>query len=194
VETVDLIRRAQAGDQEALGQLLAAHREELVRLAAERLDPRLRGRLDASDIVQQTCLSVFQRIAGFQGSEPAQFAAWLRQVHEHNIQNAVRDQVQTQKRSAGSEVPLSGDDLGASRQATASRHAMQREDAARLEAALGQLPADQRDALHLRYFEDCTLGEVAEQLGLTKDAVVWLLQKGMKRVRQLLAEPAHPPP
>jgi RNA polymerase sigma-70 factor (ECF subfamily) len=187
VDTGDLIRRAQAGDQDALGQLLAEHRDHLRQLAELGLDPRVKARVDASDVVQQTCLSVFRQIAEFQGSEPAQFEAWLRQVHERNIQNAVRHQLQTQKRSAGREERLDGQDLGACTQATPSQFAMQREDAARLEEALSQLPADQRAVLQLRYLEGRTLNEVAGQLGLTKDAVVWLMQKGMKRVRELLA-------
>jgi RNA polymerase sigma-70 factor (ECF subfamily) len=194
VDADELIRRARAGDQQALGALLDQHRDRLLQVARLGLDPRVQARLDASDVVQQTCLSAFRQIAEFDGRNPAQFAAWLLQVHDRNIQNAVRDQLQTQKRAASHEEHLAGRDVDAPHQITPSRHAMQREDSSRLEDALAQLPADQRAVLRLRYLEDCSLAEVAEQLGLTKDAVVWLMQKGMKRVRQLLDAPISQPP
>ena len=193
MDAAELIRRARTGDQSALGQLLAAHRDRLLQAAEQGLDPRIKARLDASDLVQQTCLSAIRQFADFRGREPAQFAAWLLQVHEHNLQNAARDQLQAQKRAAILEEHLADRDLDATAQPTPSQHAMQREEVARLSAALAKLPDDQGAALRLRYFEGRRLEEVAAHLGLTKDAVVWLMQKGLKRVRQLLDEPVRPP-
>lgn len=189
MDTAELIRRAQAGDRPALDALLAAHRDNLRRWADLALDPRVKARIDASDIVQQTCLSVFQQIVTFQGDDPAQFAAWLRRLHERNVQNAVRDQLQAQKRAAGREEMLDHRGLDASGEASPSQRAMQREDADRLEQALAQLPHDERAVLQLRYLEGCTLPAIADRLGISKDAVVWLMQKGIKRVRQLLDDP-----
>ena len=186
---VDLIRRARAGDREALGKLLDAHRGYL-RDAAERLlNPRIAARIDASDVVQQTCLSIHKRIAEFEGDDAAQFVAWLRQVHERNIQNVVRDQLHTQKRAAGRDEPLADRDVQGLRQSSPSRRAMRGEDAVRLSRALAHLLADEQQALRLRYLEGRTLTEVCETMDLTKDALVWLMKRAMKHMRGRLDEP-----
>jgi hypothetical protein len=96
VGAADLIRQAKDGDETALASLLSAHRDQLRHMADRALPDRLKARVDASDIVQQTCLSAFRQIALFEGSDPAQFAVWLRQIHGRNIKNVVRDQLQTQ--------------------------------------------------------------------------------------------------
>jgi RNA polymerase sigma-70 factor (ECF subfamily) len=192
VDTADLIRQARTGDQAALGLLLQAHRAHLRQLAEHGLPDRLKSRVDASDVVQQTCLSVFRQIAGFQGSDPEQFAAWVQLIHERNIQNAVRDQLRTRKRGDGLEQQIAGHDVNALDQATPSRNAMRQEEAAQLSKALGRLPDDEREVLRLRYLEGQTLDQVGKELGLTKDAVVWLMQKGMKRLRQWLPRDGDP--
>ena len=87
----ELLKRARAGDQAALGELLEKYRGHLRHLAENLLDDRAAGRLDASDLVQQTCLSVHKQIADFDGQDAAQFAAWLRQIHERNVRNAVHE-------------------------------------------------------------------------------------------------------
>jgi RNA polymerase sigma-70 factor (ECF subfamily) len=185
---VDLIRRARKGDREALGELLNGHRDLLRALAQQQLDPRIGARLDASDLVQQTCLSVHKRIAEFQGDEVPQFVAWLKEVHEHNVRNAVRDQLQAQKRAAGREEALGERDVGAARQTSPSQRAMQGEEARRLARALEQLPEEEREVLRLRYLEGWTLQQLCAHTGMTKDALVWLMKRGMKEMRKLLDE------
>ena len=51
-ETVDLIERARAGDQRALSEIFARHRDRLRRMVEMRLDWRLQARMDASDVIQ----------------------------------------------------------------------------------------------------------------------------------------------
>jgi len=67
--------------------------------------------------------------------------------------------------------------------------AMQREEAVRLEAALARLPPLQGDVLRLRYFQGHTLEQVAGKLGVTREAIVWQMQLGLKQLRRWLAEP-----
>src|SRR5579885_672319 len=73
------------------GQELERFRAYLRLLARLHLDPRLRGKLDASDVVQQTMLQAFQARAGFRGSTEAELAAWLRQILARNLAHAARD-------------------------------------------------------------------------------------------------------
>src|SRR5688572_28615999 len=119
---VDLLLRARAGDAEAAGELLEKYRAYLKVLAARNLDSPLAARIDASDLAQQTCMSVVRQFSQFQGSDEAAFVAWLKTIHEHNIQNAIRDHLRTEKRAAGREVGLgeNGYDDGILAQARAS--------------------------------------------------------------------------
>ncbi len=185
-DEAELIEQARWGDEAALGSLLDVRRVTLRQLAENGLPDRIKARVDASDIVQQTCLSVFRQIAAFQGKDPAQFEAWIRQIHERNIQNAIRDQLRTQKRGDGREEALDGKELDESGQISPSGHAMQREEAFRLAALLNRLPVEERDVLRLRYILGRTLADIAKELQLTREAVIWRMQQGMKRLRQWL--------
>lgn len=89
----ELLAQAKQGDRQALGQLLEEHRAYLKVLSERQLDRRLEARIDASDLIQQTCLSVFASFVQFAGQSEGEFAAWIQTVHEYTIQNAIRDSV-----------------------------------------------------------------------------------------------------
>lgn len=186
-EIADLIPLAQAGDASALGRLLDLHRDYLRGLAVQQLAPKLKGRLDGSDIVQQTCLSVHKQIGEFVGTEPAEFVAWLRQIHERNIRNAARNQLQVQKRAVDREEAREQHDV-AGHETTPSQIVMRDEEASRLRAAMQHLPDDEREAVRLRYFENWTLQQIGEHLGLNSDAVVWLMKRSMKHLKEHLQD------
>jgi RNA polymerase sigma-70 factor (ECF subfamily) len=184
----ELLARACAGDREALGQLLENNRDYLRNLADRLLDDRMGRRIDASDLVQQTCLSVHKQIADFVGQDAAQFAAWLRQIHERNIRNAVRDQLHTEKRAIGREERLADADVHAVRQTTPSQHVVRREESVRLAKAIAQLVEDEREALRRRYLEGQSVAEIAEAMGLSKDALARLFKRAMKNVKSHLRD------
>jgi RNA polymerase sigma-70 factor, ECF subfamily len=191
-DTLRLLLQAQRGDPDALGQLLDRQRTHLHELASRLLDDRIRGRLDASDLVQQTCLSAYKKIAEFEGSEPAQFVAWLRQIHEHNIQNANRDQLHAGRRAATQDRPLTDVDVVDAATETPSRRLSLREDASRLNEVLDMLPADEREALRLRYVEGRSLEDSAAAMGLTRDALLWLIKRGLRRAREQMKPDPQP--
>ena len=184
-EIAELIVFARAGDATALGKLLDVHRDYLRGLAVQQLAPKLKGRLDGSDIVQQTCLSVHKQIGEFIGTEPAEFVAWLRQIHERNIRNAARNQLQVQKRAVDREEAREQHEV-AGQETTPSQIVMRDEEASQLRTAMQHLPDDEREAVRLRYFENWTLPQIGEHLGLTPDAVVWLMKRSMKHLKQHL--------
>jgi len=182
-----LISRARDGDRDALGYLLEHHRPYLKLLARRMIGERLESRLDESDIVQQTCLSVFGRIEGFDGDEPDQFVAWLRTIHEHNVRNVLRDHVSTQKRTVNREQALGADDVAReivpAQQSSPSQRLMQGERAVRLAAALQKLAPDQREAVRLRYLEGWSLAEISEHTGRTKHSIAGLIKRGLSGLR-----------
>jgi RNA polymerase sigma-70 factor (ECF subfamily) len=188
-QLADLLARARAGDSEAAGVLLEKYRPYLRILAERQLDQNLAARLDASDLVQQTCLSVLGRLPQFDGRDEAQFIAWLRTVHENNIRDAIREHLQTAKRAAGREVSVTTDDLAvALRASSPSQRVLVGESAAELAAALLDLPPDQREAVRLRYLEGRSLAEIAERMDRSTVAAAGLVKRGLIQLRKTMRE------
>ena len=165
-------------------------------LARIKLDRRVRGKLDASDVVQQSLLEAHQAMESFRGDDTAVQAAWLRQILARNLANAVRDLTRA-KRDVRKERALRADlDTSASQlegllaadESSPSQKMERYERALRLAEALAQLPESQRDAVVLRHFQGLPLAEIAGQLDCTTAAVTGLLQRGLKNLRQSLAE------
>lgn len=186
--TQDLLRRARKGDPDALGNLLEQHRPYLRLLSQRRLGPALNARLDASDIVQQTCLSIHKKIDAIKTDDPAVFLAWLREVHDQNIKNVLREHLGTAKRS------LTREEVGAAtmiledrdQAPSPSRRLMDQEDAVRLAMALECLSEPQREAIRLRFLEGLRLTEVAAQMQRSEPTVVGLISRALLKLKAKL--------
>jgi RNA polymerase sigma-70 factor (ECF subfamily) len=175
---------------------LERFRSYLLLLARLRLDARLQGKLDASDVVQQTMLEAHVARPQFRGQSSGELAAWLRQILARNLANAVRD-LGRQKRDAGREQTLQATvDESAARlegwlaaeQSSPSEQAERHERAVQLAEALATLPDHQREAVILRHFENLSLVEIGERLNCTTAAVTGLLHRGLKNLREQLRE------
>src|SRR4051812_19263857 len=77
-ETLHLVNRAAGGDQQAWATLLVAYRARLRRMVALRLDPRLQGRVDPSDVIQEACLDASRRLPEYRDEPAVPFYLWLR--------------------------------------------------------------------------------------------------------------------
>lgn len=187
-----LFERARGGDRAAVGELLEYCRPYLRLIAERMLDDRLTPRFDASDIIQQTCLSVLKRFESFEGNDHAQFLAWLRRLHEHNLLNAARDHRDAEKRDIRREIPVdrfrSGLDGLAASVSSPSQRLLADERAMILAMALEQLPDRQREAIRCKYLEGLTVDEVAAHLKTTRYAVVGLLNRGLATLRHTLQQ------
>jgi len=175
---------------------LDCFRSYLLLLAQVRLDPRVKGKLDASDVVQQTLLEAHQGLGQFRGQTREEQAAWLRQILARNLANAVRDQ-RRQKRDVRRERSLQAAlDDSASRlenwleadQSSPSQHLHGQERAMRLAEALAGLPEPQREAVVLRHWHGWSLADIAQQLQCTPAAVTGLLHRGLKNLRKNLQD------
>jgi RNA polymerase sigma-70 factor, ECF subfamily len=171
-------------------------RSYLLLLARAGLGGRLRGKLDPSDVVQQTLLEAHRDAAQFRGTTDAERAAWLRQALARNLANAARDLTRA-KRDVGRERSLQAalDDSSArleawlvAEQSSPSQRAARGEDLLRLAAALAQLPDAQRQALELRHLHGRPLADIAGEMGRTPAAVAGLLHRGLAQLRTLLGE------
>jgi RNA polymerase sigma-70 factor, ECF subfamily len=169
-------------------------RSYLLLLARARLDPLVRSKVGASDIVQQTLLEAHRDLAQFRGRSPGEQAAWLRQILARNLANVVRD-LRRDKRDVAREQPLQAAlDESASRleawlaaeQSSPSQQVERHERALRLADALERLPEKQREAVVLRHWQGCSLAEIGAQLGCTTAAVTGLLHRGLRNLRKQL--------
>lgn len=186
----ELLDEALAGNNESLGQLLEHYRAYLTVLAQRYLDQRLKGRLDAADVVQVTFLEAQRDLPSFRGHHIEELLGWLRHILRNNVSSAHQKHIYTQKRSAGREVSNSPTDsrpaitdLAPSEQTSPSQRMMRDEAAVYLSNCLEELPDTQREALRLRYVEGRSLKEISESMDKTEMAVAGLLKRGLKALR-----------
>jgi RNA polymerase sigma-70 factor (ECF subfamily) len=183
-----------AKDQEDLERF----RDYLSLLARLQLDPRLRGKVDLSGVVQQTLLEAHQAMDKFQRMNDAQKAAWLRSALAHNLTDEVR-KLSTAARDVARERSLEAELeesasrletwLAADQSGQPSQQAIRNEQLLQLGHALAQLPEDQRLAVELHHLQGWSLAELAEHLERSKGAVAKLLYRGMDKLHALLEEP-----
>jgi RNA polymerase sigma-70 factor (ECF subfamily) len=164
-------------------------------LARLHLDPRLRGKLDASDLAQQSLLAACRSLDQFRGRTDAELAAWLRQILAHQLAHAVRDLGRAKRdirRERSLEAALGESSARLERwlaadQSSPSAQLQRQEQAVQMAAALETLPEAQREALVLHYWQGWTLPQIATHLGRSPAAVAGLLQRGLKALRRHLS-------
>ena len=105
-EVKRLMEQAQQGNVEAFEQLFQCYRDYMQRMVALRLDPRLRRRIDASDIIQEAHVVATQRIQDYLQREPVSFRVWLRQIVQDQLLMAYRKHVRADRRTVKREIPL----------------------------------------------------------------------------------------
>jgi RNA polymerase sigma-70 factor (ECF subfamily) len=183
-------------EAEAQHRPLAEYGEYLRLLARLQLDPRLQGKLDASDVVQETLLKAHERQAQFRGRTDAEMAAWLRQILANTLTDAVRKfgsggrdvalerslERSLEESSSRLEVWLASDSSSPSQKA--GRH----EELLRLSQALAQLPEDQRTAVEMKHLQGFSVEAIGRHMGRSKTAVGGLLRRGVKKLRELLKD------
>jgi RNA polymerase sigma-70 factor (ECF subfamily) len=165
-------------------------------LARLQIDPRLRPKLDPSDVVQETLLRAHERQDQFRGTTDVELAAWLRQILASNMTEALRRYTRqaravNRERSLVAAVEESSARLEkwlAVEQGEPSELAQRNEQLLRLGEALAGLSDEQRTAVELRYLQNKPVGQIAELLGRSEASVSGLLRRGLEKLRGLLAE------
>jgi RNA polymerase sigma-70 factor (ECF subfamily) len=175
------------------------YRNYLRLLARLQMDPRLRGKVDPSDIVQETLLKAHQAQDRFQKRGEAETAAWLRRILANALMDTARKftteardvqlerslQAALDESSSRLEAWLAADQSGPGEQV------LRQEQLRRLAEALARLPDDQRQAVELRHLHGRCLADVAETMQRSKGAVAKLLFRGVAKLRDLLDEPSR---
>src|SRR5689334_6052327 len=161
------LRAARSGSREALGLALDQCRRYLLAVAREALEPGLRAKGGASDLVQETFLEAQRQFPRFEGATAAQLRAWLRCLLLHRAAKLGRRYRGTRKRQLSREIPLAGSGAApalpievAAGGPSPSVQVMADEQLQRLQTAIGRLPPDYRQVMALRYHEGLAFDEV----------------------------------
>jgi RNA polymerase sigma-70 factor (ECF subfamily) len=189
----ELVRRVRGGDEAAARQLFERHLPELRARARSRLPPSLRGRVGASDVVQDAYLAAFLAIGDFEDRGDGSFAAWLRTILERRIVNEVRGGVGAAKRDPRRERRILTGTSGAGAaqdQPSPSEDAIAWEEEARVRSATASLSEDHRTVIALVHDEGLPLAAAGERMGRSADAVRKLYARAVAE----LAARLRPPP
>jgi len=173
---------------------LERYRSYLLLLARLHLAERVRAKLDASDMVQQTLLEAHRKRDQFRGMSEAELAGWLRQLLACEMADALRGlgrakrNIQRERaiEEMFAEVSSRMEACLAAQQSSPSERAIANEQLLRLAEALIQLPDDQRLAVEWKHLQGKTVATIAAAMGKTETAVGGLLRRGMMRLRELL--------
>jgi RNA polymerase sigma-70 factor (ECF subfamily) len=193
-EIQHLVQRARVGDREAFEELFAGYRGYLHQFVELRLDPKLRARVDPSDIVQEAHLEAVRRLDDYLEQPPMPFRLWLRQLTLDRLLKIHRHHATTARRAVGREIPLPEQSsmllaqhlLGAG--STPSQQVNRRELATRVRQAIAQLADADREILILRHFEGLSNPEVGQLLGLDPGTVSKRHGRAMLRLHKILFE------
>ena len=197
-EVTHLIDRLRAGDRQALAELFYRYRERLRRMVELRMDPRLRTRLDASDVLQEAYLDLAGDLEAYRTDPKLQPLLWMRLHVGRRLTLLQRRHLGAAMRDAGLEISLYREALPqASSAALASmllgRHtsptqaAQRAERLLRIQEALNTLDPIDREVLALKHFEELSRGETAQVLGISPEAAAKRYFRALKRLKEVLA-------
>ncbi len=192
-----LVDQAAGGDDSAWERLMALHRARLRRMVALRLDRRLQGRVDPSDVIQEASIDAARRLPEYAKNPTMPFYLWLRFLAGQRLMEQHRRHLGAQARDAGREISLyrgafpetTTADLAAhflGKLSTPSQAAIRIEQKIRLQEALNTLEPIDREILALRHFEQLNNGETAEVLGLDKSAASKRYARALVRLKDVL--------
>jgi RNA polymerase sigma-70 factor, ECF subfamily len=196
-ETSRLVRQAAAGDQQAWTRLVARHRDRLSRMVAVRMDRRLQGRIDASDVIQEACVVAANQLSNYAANPEMPFYLWLRWITGQRLIDQTRRHLGAKARDANREISLFRHEFPETTSAnlaaqflgnltSPSQNSIRAEQSAVLQDALNSLDSIDREILALRHFEQLSNEEIARVLCIDKSAASKRYARALMRLRDVL--------
>jgi RNA polymerase sigma-70 factor (ECF subfamily) len=197
IDLGQLLKRAAAADPAAMGKLFDLHRDRLRRMIQIRLDHRLQGRLDPSDVLQEAYLEFAEALPAYVSHPDVPFYLWLRSITGHKLHTLHRRHLGTRMRDARREISLYRGPLPEASSAslaaqllgkltTPSQACLRAELRIRIQEALNQMEALDSEVLALRSFEQLSNKETAEILGITEAAASIRFIRAVRRLKDLV--------
>jgi RNA polymerase sigma-70 factor (ECF subfamily) len=197
-QSSELLRRAAAGDQQAVNELFSLYRDRLRAMVRLRLNRRLQGRVDPSDVLQEAYLEVCKGFAEYARAPTLPFFLWLRHLTGQKLIAVHRQHLGAQMRDADREVSLyrgalpqtSSASLAAQllgRLTSPTQAALRAELQIRIQEALNSMDPLDREVLALRHFEMLSNAETAQVLGLKKSAASNRYIRALGRLKDILS-------
>jgi RNA polymerase sigma-70 factor, ECF subfamily len=197
-DTAILLRRLRGGDRQALPDLFAHCRERLKRMVRLRLDRRLHGRVDPSDVLRQAYDDIARQVGDYLAQPAAPVFLWMRRLTGERLQALHRQHLAAWMADAGQELSLYRGALPEANSVSLAAYLLGRmvatsaaDDRAqkqvRLQEALNGMDPLDREILALRHFEELSNGEAAQVLGIDKAEASHRFIGALKRLRDLLS-------
>lgn len=203
---VDLMAKARAGESDALGELCALYRNYLRMVVRSGMGPRLRERVEMSDVVQDALVEVVRQFPQFTGQNEAALVGWLRRLVAQKLADLGRYHSRAKRLPGSNALPLdapwnpnSGGNLEANggagaklldmlalSQTSPSEAASRRELTVLLADALTDLDEAEAEVLWLYHAEGLSFESIGERLGIGRKAVRGLWARGLKGLRRTL--------
>ncbi len=182
-----LVSRAQAGDRQAMAELIQSQQSYVYSIAMS----LMHNPADAADMTQEAFIRLIRSLGTYRGE--TRFTTWLYRLVTNICLDGLRRRgrpVESLDESVGEDDAATRADrlVDADRWAQPDEQLSFRESAAEVRAALAQLPAPQRLALTLHYFEDMRYEEIATVMGLPLNTVKSHIRRGKERMATLLAQ------
>lgn len=203
----ELMAQARSGRAEALGELCDLYRNYLRMVVRSGLGPRLRERVELSDVVQEALVEVVRQFPAFTGQNEAALVGWLRRLVGQKLADLGRYHSRAKRAGDGQALPLDapweldaparpGDpgggrllDVLALSQTSPSEQASRRELIVLLADALADLPEPEAEVLWRYHAENQSFEAIGAEMGLGRKVVRGLWAKGLKRLKRTLEGP-----
>jgi len=208
---IELLSKARAGETEALGELCALYRNYLRMVVRTGLGPRLRERVEMSDVVQEVLVEVVRQFPQFTGQNEAALVGWLRRLVGQKLADLGRYHSRVKRAGAATALPLDGVaqdsgggfrpgeesgrllDMLALSQTSPSQAASRREQIVLLADALAALPESEADVLWLYSAENLSFEAIGERSGLSRKSIRGIWARGLKRLKRSMEGPPGGP-
>jgi len=201
---MDLIAKARAGEPEALGELCHLYRNYMRMVVRTGLGPKLRERVELSDVVQEALVEVVRQFPQFTGQNEAALVGWLRRLVGQKLADLGRYHSRA-KRSGGSpDVALDAAwdlpggngsqggrllDMLSLSQTSPSEAASRRELTVLLADALAALPESEAEVLWLYHAENLSFESIGDRVGLSRKSIRGIWARGLKSLKRTLDGP-----
>lgn len=196
------IANAIGGDEVALSELFDEHRPRLRRMVELRMDRRLKGRVDPSDVLQEAYVDLAKQLPNYAANPAIPFFVWLRRITGQRLSMLHRHHVGAAKRNAGIEVGIFRSIPEASSiflaaqlvgKLTTVTQALRRDERqAKLISILEELDEDDREIIALRHFEHMSISEIAAHYEVSEAAAGMRHLRALRKMKKLLVQhPGH---